>query len=284
MQFAFADLNQNGREDVVICSFGHNAGRLAWYENTGGQYREHLLRNLPGARRVLIHDLNGDGLPDLVALMAQGQEGIFAYYNQGGGRFKEVPLLRFPPVYGSSDFELVDFNGDGFLDILSTNGDNADYSYSLKPYHGVRLFLNDGQNNFKEAWFYPLHGASRTIAHDFDQDGKVDIAAISFFPDFERAPHESFVYFQNQGDLQFLPQTFEQAPSGRWLVLEKGDVDGDGDMDLILGSFIYGPAQGGEALLEKWRQNQIPFVVLENKLKSPNRPYVAGPAAHTPHR
>lgn len=107
------------------------------------------------------------------------------------------------------------------------------------------------------------------MAYDFDQDGDVDIAAISFFPDFEKAPEESFVYFENQGNFQFTPRTFEASPSGRWLTLEMGDVDGDGDMDLLLGSFIYSPTPARQDLQEKWRQAGVPFLVLENKLKRP---------------
>lgn len=253
----------------MVCGFGNHTGKLAWYENLGGQYREHVLRNFPGARRAIVQDINHDKRPDLVVLMTQWQEGIFAYYNQGNSTFKEATLLRFPPVYGSSDFEMVDFNGDGAPDILYANGDNADYSYTLKNYHGVRLFLNDGKYNFSEAWFYPLYGASRTVAADFDQDGDLDLAAISFFPDFEKAPQECFVYFENKGDLTFVPRTFEASLSGRWLTLEVGDVDHDGDTDIILGSFTLGPALGAKPLQEKWYTSGAPFLVLENKLKNP---------------
>ena len=51
-------------------------------------------------------------------------------------------------MYGSSYLELADMNNDGHLDILYTNGDNADYSYVLKKYHGLRIFINDGKNQF----------------------------------------------------------------------------------------------------------------------------------------
>ncbi len=267
VHFAFADLNQDQKEDVVICNFGNNSGGLVWYENMGNRYEEHVLRALPGARRAIIRDINRDGLPDIVALMTQAQEGVYAYLNQKSGQFQEVCLLRFPPVYGSSDFEIVDFNNDGAWDILYTNGDNADLSNSLKNYHGVRIFLNNGQNKFQQAWFYPQYGSSRALAHDFDQDGDLDIAAIAFFPDFEKAPHESFIYFNNQGKMQFEPRTFEATPSGRWLTLESGDVDQDGDTDILLGSFNFGPASGGAALQQKWTTSGVPFLILENKIK-----------------
>lgn len=113
---------------------------------------------------------------DIVALFGQGDEGIYTYYNEGQGKFKEVRTLRFPASFGSSFFALYDFNADGHEDILYTCGDNADYSPILKPYHGIRIFTNDGKNNFKQTWFYPLHGAYKALPVDFDRDGDVDLA------------------------------------------------------------------------------------------------------------
>ena len=143
--------------------------------------KEHILLALPGARRVEIRDVNHDKKPDIVVLMAQARESIHIFYNLGKGQFREKLVLQFPPVYGVSYFEFVDFNKDGALDILLTNGDNWDYSAISKNYHGIRLFLNDGKDNFKEAWFYPLYGTSKAVAKDFDGDGDIDIAAISFY-------------------------------------------------------------------------------------------------------
>ena len=119
------------------------------------------------------------------------------YTNLGGGKFKEERKLQFPPIYGSSYFELTDFIKDGFPDIIYTCGDNADYSTILKPYHGVYIFLNDGKNNFKQKYFYPINGCYKAIVRDFDNDGDLDIATISYFPDFENQPEEGFIYFEN---------------------------------------------------------------------------------------
>ena len=52
--------------------------------------------------------------------------------------------MRYQPNYGSSWFEMMDFDGDGDLDLITANGDNADLTYTQKPYHGMRISLNDG--------------------------------------------------------------------------------------------------------------------------------------------
>ena len=268
---AFADLNSDGREDIITGEFGKWTGQLSWWEGAeDGTYAQHILRAQPGATRVYVRDLNDDQYPDLLALFAQGDEGIFAYYNQGDGTFTEQPVLRFPPSYGSSYFNLFDFNGDGHEDIIYTAGDNADYPPVVKPYHGIRIFLNDGKQHFKEAFFYPLPGAYHAIPADFDQDGDVDIAAISFFPDYQRAPEESFVYLENQGNkenpFQFKGYTFPEVNQGRWMVMDAGDMDQDGDVDLILGSLSFEvvPANG---MLEQWVKNGVPYVILKNTVK-----------------
>jgi len=262
-----SDLNQNGKEDILICGFGNLVGKFSWFENLGDQqYKEHVLKDKPGALKSYIKDFDRDGSPDIITLMGQGEEGIFIFYNQGDGVFKEEAVQRFHPLYGSMHFELADFNKDGWPDILYVNGDNGDLTNSLKNYHGIRIFLNDGNNQFQESFFYPLHGATKAIARDFDKDGDLDIAAIAFFPDYINSPLQSFVYLENQGALDFEASTFPEASNGRWLVLEAGDIDNDQDTDLILGSFIYGVTPVPDDINSKWKENPQPVIILENQL------------------
>ncbi len=263
---AYGDLNKDGFEDIVACEFGNETGELTWYENNGkGGYRKNVLRGKPGAIRAIIRDANNDGLPDIYVLMAQADEGVFLYENLGAGKFREKRLLSFLPVNGSQYIELADFNKDGFDDIVYVCGDNADKTPILKSYHGIYIFLNDGKGNYKQAYFYPLNGAYKAIVRDFDLDGDLDIAAISFFPDYRHYPEESFVYLENKGHLKFDDYSFPQASGGRWIVMDAGDMDGDGDTDIALGSFVYFIPDGDTTGLgKKWLANGPSVVVLEN--------------------
>ncbi len=235
------DLNKDGKTDFLVCEFGYLTGSLSWYENKGAQgWQRHVLRALPGAIKVYIRDENHDGLPDIWVLFAQGEEGVFLYTNKGNGQFDEQELLRFPPSYGSTSFQLVDMNKDGFEDIIYTCGDNGDYSPVLKPYHGVYVFLNDGQNHFKQDFFFHINGCYKAIAADFDGDGDMDIAAISFFADYAHRPEEGFVYLDNN-NFTFTPHSISATQQGRWLTMDAGDFDGDGKIDLVLGNFTMGP-------------------------------------------
>lgn len=266
---AYEDLNHDGLEDIVTGEFGNKTGRLSWYHNNGdGRYTKKVLREKPGAVSAIIKDANNDGLPDIYVLMAQGDEGIFLYENQGSGKFKETRLLTFSPLSGSQYMELADFNADGFDDIVYVCGDNADLTPMLKQYHGVYIFLNDGRSAFKQAYFYQLNGAYKAMARDYDLDGDLDLAAISFFPDYARYPEESFVYLQNKGDLKFEDYSFRESSNGRWVVMDAADMDADGDVDLALGSFVYFlPAGDTTGLGTKWLSTSPSVVLLENTIR-----------------
>lgn len=236
-----ADLNADGKLDLIICEFGNHTGKLAWYDG-GDRLKENILITRPGARRVEIADLNKDGKLDIIVMLTQAQEGVYYFENLGKNKFKETVLINFPPIYGLSYFELTDFNKDGHLDILLTNGDNWDLSRVKKNFHGVRIFMNNGSNQFAQTFFFPLYGTSKALARDFDDDGDLDIAAISFYDDLDQ-PEQGFVYLKNNGNSNFEASTTPAAANGKWLTMEASDIDKDGDIDIVLGSFIYSIAE-----------------------------------------
>ncbi|CAH0996121.1 hypothetical protein EMA8858_02251 [Emticicia aquatica] len=249
VQSISVDLDKDGLIDQLICGYGNKNGALIWYKNLGkNNYKQFIIRSLPGAIKAYIDDVNKDGLPDIWVLFAQAQEGIFLFTNKGKSaegalQFETKEILRFSPVNGSSFFELVDLNNDGLKDILYTSGDNADYStHLLKNYHGVYGFLNVGKNNssspqFQQAFFYPINGCFKALARDFDKDGDVDIATIAYFPDFKNQPKEGFVYLENKGKFAFKASSIKEVNAGNWLVMDAADLDADGDEDIVLGNF-----------------------------------------------
>lgn len=263
---SYADFDGDGLTDIVISEFGKWTGGLSWWKQIGEEkYQKVLLRGKPGATKTIPYDLDKDGDLDIIALMAQGDEGVYWYENDGRGIFTEHILLQFPSSFGSSFFELIDWNRDGLMDILYTAGDNADYPPIEKPYHGIYIYQNKGGREFEEVFFHPLAGAYKAIVEDFDQDKDWDIAAISFFPNFAKQAEASFIYLENTGD-DFQLTTIPQSTNGRWITMDAGDPDKDGDIDLLLGSLAF-EVVPPSPLLRKWVDNGIPFILLENTTK-----------------
>ncbi len=262
------DLNDNGAVELVISEFGDLTGELTLFAlNERGEYDKTILLNQPGTIRVVAQDMDNDGRKDLVALTSQGDESITILYQKQDLSFEAHKVLRFSPVYGSSWFELLDYDGDGDLDLVTVHGDNADKSYVQKPYHGMRLHLNDGKNNFTEVFFYPLNGATRVVTSDFDKDGDYDFGLLSTFPDYENAADRSFVFLENKDRKTYSFETFttEASLKGKWFLMTSGDMDGDGDEDIILSSFALPFIPAPKEYAELWKQEAIDLMILENR-------------------
>ncbi|WP_159470859.1 VCBS repeat-containing protein [Dyadobacter sp. 3J3] len=270
IQTQVLDYNKDGLTDYLVCSFGHNFGGLYILQQLPDKsFKRVTVREVPGSTQSVIVDFNKDGWPDIMTLFAHANEGIWLFINDKKGGFVEKNILRFPPVFGSSSFQLIDINKDGRQDIIYTAGDNSDYSRILKPYHGLYVFLNkEGKNkgsfHFEKSYFSQLNGATKAMAADFDKDGDIDIATIAFFSDFKSKPYDTFTYFENETKtgLKFKAHSIPISDKGRWICMDVNDYDGDGDMDIVLGNYSKG-FMNQENLKPDWNVH-LPFVVLQN--------------------
>ena len=193
---------------------------------------------------------------------------MYLFLNDGKGVFTPQIVFQGHPLLGHSSFELTDFDGDSRPDFVVTTGDNGEYPSPPKSYHGVRVYLNRGGTQFEESLFLPLNGAFRALARDYDEDGDTDIAAVSYFPNYNKSPRESFVYFENK-DGKYTANTFRTCISGRWLTMDAGDVGGD--IDLALGNYTYGPNKAIfvlDFLMKTWEPSDPPVMILYNTLHS----------------
>ncbi|MCE6988548.1 VCBS repeat-containing protein [Dyadobacter sp. CY323] len=260
------DLNKDNLTDFVVSAFGHNRGGLyILMQKKDGKFSSMPIREVAGATQSIIEDLNLDGWPDIVALFAHGDEGIWVFLNDQKGGFAARNVLRFPPVYGSSSFQLQDMNGDGRKDIIYTAGDNSDYSRILKPYHGLYIFTAESDLHFRQTYFYPINGCTRAMAADFDQDGDLDIATIAFFADLKNKPFEKFLLFEQtetNSPPKLVPHAIPVQNLGRWICMDVSDYDGDGDEDILLGNYSKG-FLNQENIKPDWNE-KLPFIVLEN--------------------
>lgn len=192
---------------------------------------------------IAIADVNKDGIPDIV-VANNGSNTLTVFIGTGRGSFKEAKGSPYPAGQSPNDIGLVDFNGDGILDVAMPN-------HSVKF---VTVLLGDGKGAFSFAPGSPFGVTSTPHPHgiavaDFNRDGKLDIAVDSW------GENKVLVMFGN-GDGSFVTPGVKfdvgQAPYER---LRSADFNEDGNPDIITSnwegssvSVLLGDGRGGFSL------------------------------------
>ncbi len=267
VQTLSADFDKDGQQEVVICGQGGVKGGVYLLKMDAARktYKQTSITDRPGAAQAITGDFNKDGWIDVMVLYGAVDEGLAMYLNNKKGGFDAKELLKFPPVNGSTSFQLADIDHDGDMDLVYSCGYNFRDSRILKPYHGLYIFENTGNFNFKQKWFYPINGCTKAVAADFDDDGDLDIATVAFFADMKNDPAEEFIYFEQGKNMQFKPHAMPVSQNGRFMSMDVADINHDGKPDILLGNyasgFLFQPN-----FTPNWDEH-TPFIVLENHTK-----------------
>jgi len=182
-------------------------------------------------------DADNDGDPDLLVTNAptgfQYTPNIY-YQNNGNGTFsKRTDLGKLTQTDNKSYAVAVgwtDFNGDGYVDVF---GSSADFNGKPKA---NKLFQSVAASNFTTT-SNQLTSASTGLSSfswiDFEGDGDTDVITAGGSPTIP-----SILWINDAGD--FTPDTISVAvDSADSKGVSWGDMDNDGDFDLIITN--YGP-------------------------------------------
>jgi PKD repeat protein len=169
------DLDDDGDLDIT----GAGAQKIAGYRIAlDGWYATTITTGFLRASSVCTSDINGDGIMDILATARGGgnpyiADGLVAWWKgYGNGNFATTPYPIMCNLNNAIQVLAADFNGDGFMDVLST----GDY------YYGMILNLNEGGSG--ESWEKIVVSNASSFGlsgiADLDGDGVLDVLEAQY--------------------------------------------------------------------------------------------------------
>ena len=253
---AVVDVDGDGDLDVLT---GGSEGRSQTSTTVGIPPGMHLSVGVPplidGARSrlpfyqksvaaIAIGDVDGNGNVDIYMDDAQA----VLWLQNDRGEFLDRPMSA-----GSGDAaaaELVDMDGDGDLDLVTARGWHPQVPPStVRP----TLALNDGAGNFTAASVpMPAIVAGSALAiGDVDGDGDPDVLVGTQDPVYFSFAGAQDVLLLNDGQGSFTDATSAQLPVRDTATRNASfaDLDGDGDLDLVIENGWQRPPVGAALLV-----------------------------------
>ncbi len=176
----------------------------------------HLPDRRENTHAQALADVDGDGDLDLVVANASRTR---LFINQGDASFVKDTTGRLPTNYDARALAVGDLDNDGDPDLV------------VRTNLEVRVLLNDGSGAFAAGEIIPARATStRSVLSlsDLDRDGDLDILTGGL---------KSASIFRNN-----LPGAFVDVTPAEFLALDRqttaiscGDVNGDGQMDIVRG-------------------------------------------------
>ncbi|WP_396198791.1 FG-GAP-like repeat-containing protein [Flavobacterium sp.] len=228
----FVDLNNDGNLDAFSC---HDVDPNVYFINNGsGVLTFYQSGVTPGATTMGIHteggnygsifvDYDNDGDQDLFIAKCRGGAGTAKFNemhrNNGNGTFTDVSIEAnlYDPIQTWSS-AWADYDNDGDLDIVVGASSTADGNHKYMRNNGNGTFTDITSGS---GWDTNASTSIEHVAHDFDNDGFVDVLGGG-----------NKIMF-NLGNGTFAPSNYSAIAVGGI-----GDLNNDGFLDFLNGSNV----------------------------------------------
>ncbi len=241
---AVADINKDGLEDFFLGGAKGQVSKI-FMQKANGQFavstQTALDREITSEIvAAIFFDADNDGDNDLYAASG-GYE--FAendavlqdrlYMNDGKGNFSKKENALPPMLTSKGCVKAADIDGDGDMDLF-VGGRVVPGKYPVTP--DSYILVNDGKGNFTNATATVCGALKKTgmvtdaVWADINNDKQPDLIVAG-----EWMPVK--IFLNQKGKLTDASSTYIHfESSGWWNTINASDMDGDGDVDLIIGN------------------------------------------------
>jgi hypothetical protein len=218
----------------VVTGAGETGGPQVNVYNRDGSLKYQFFAYDPhftGGVRVAVGDMNGDGIDDIVTVPGPGGGPHVKVFDGATGNLMFSFMATTPSYTGGLSVATGDVNGDGFTDVIVGFGNNSG---------GGRVMVFSGKDSsvLKDFFAYApsFTGSVNVASADVNGDGKYDIITGA---GPGGGPHVQ-VFDGATGGVGVQPNAlfsffaFNSTFNGG-IYVAAGDVNGDGQADLIIG-------------------------------------------------
>ena len=226
------DLDFDGDLDLLVTQLTEES--LYWLENDGNQNfsASSITDRSIRTKDIVYADFDLDGDLDFLTLQEQASRGGRLWTNNGSMSFSSTFLSFDGEIGESKNVELLDFNKDGYPDLIMSD-------IELDK---VVLLINDQQGGFIRDRNIEILIEPRSIAvQDMYDNGFEDLIIAD-------ARDNELLFYRNNEGADFTVTTIGTT-TGLVDNIKVEDIDNDGDYDIITSSFPRDENDPGQLLL-----------------------------------